>query len=357
MSVVLVTGSGGLIGSEAARHFAGIGLDVLGIDNDMRARFYGGEASTANNVRRLMQDLGAAYHHEHMDIRDREGISRLFGRYRRDIVLVVHAAAQPSHDWAASDPFTDFDINATGTLNLLQNVREQCADAPFIHCSTNKVYGDRPNSLPFVELDTRWELEPSNPYYEGVTEDMPIDGCLHSIFGASKLAADIMVQEYGRYFGLKTACFRAGTLTGPAHAATELHGFLAYVMRCAMERRTYNLYGYHGKQVRDAIHAHDVVAAFEAFFRRPRSGEVYNLGGGRHANVSNLEAIALAEKISGNEMRVTYHEQNRIGDHIWWVSSMAKWRSHYPSWSPTYDVPATLVEIYEENMGNWKPTR
>jgi CDP-paratose 2-epimerase len=357
VSVALVTGSGGLIGSEAVRHFAGLGLRVAGIDNDMRRHFFGPEASTAWNVLRLTSELGEAYTHHDVDIRDRDGLAGIFKRYGRDIVVVIHTAAQPSHDWAVRDPFTDFDVNATGTLNVLQNVREHCIEAPFIHCSTNKVYGDRPNTLPLVEQETRWEIEAGHPYADGIAEDMPIDTCMHSIFGASKVAADVMVQEYGRYFGMKTACFRGGTLTGPAHSATELHGFLGYVMRCAMERRQYNLYGYKGKQVRDAIHSHDVVAAFEAFFRAPRSAEVYNLGGGRHSNASVLEAIALAEKISGHEMAVEYRDANRVGDHIWWIGSNARFAAQFPDWKMSYDVPAILTEIYEANVDKWTPTR
>src|SRR5436305_1980605 len=306
VSVVLVTGSAGLIGSEAVRHFASLGLDVVGIDNDMRKRFFGPEASTAWNVLRLTSELGDGYTHHDVDIRNREALGGIFRRYGRDIAVVIHTAAQPSHDWAVRDPYTDFDVNAVGTLNVLQNERDHCIEAPVIHCSTNKVYGDRPNTLPLRELDTRWEIEPGHPYEQGIREDMSNDACLHSIFGASKVAADVMVQEYGRYFDMRTACFRGGTLTGPAHSATELHGFLAYVMRCAMERRPYTIYGYKGKQVRDAIHSPDVVAAFEAFFRNPRSAEVYNLGGGRHSNCSNLEAFALAEQITGNELGTTY---------------------------------------------------
>ncbi len=246
--------------------------------------------------------------------------------------MVIHTAAQPSHDWALRDPYTDFDVNAVGTLNILQNVREHCIEAPVIHCSTNKVYGDRPNSLPLVELETRWEIEPGHAYEQGIREDMSIDACLHSVFGASKVAADVMVQEYGRYFGMKTACFRGGTLTGPAHSATELHGFLGYVMRCNMERRTYRIFGYKGKMVRDAIHSSDVVAAFEAFFRDPRSAAVYNLGGGRHSNCSHLEAFALAQQITGVEMVTEYHEANRVGDHRWWIGSNAAFQADYPDW-------------------------
>ncbi|MEU4677279.1 NAD-dependent epimerase/dehydratase family protein [Micromonospora sp. NPDC023737] len=356
VSVALVTGSGGLIGSEAVRHFAGLGLDVVGIDNDMRQQFFGSEASTAWNVERLSREMGSAYTHNAIDIRDRDALAKLFQRYGSDIAVVIHTAAQPSHDWAVRDPFTDFDVNAGGTLNVLQNVREHCIEAPVIHCSTNKVYGDRPNSLPFVELATRWEIEPGHPYEQGIREDMSIDSSLHSIFGASKVAADVMVQEYGRYFGMRTACFRGGTLTGPAHSATELHGFLGYVMRANMERRTYRIYGYQGKQVRDAIHSSDVVAAFEAFFRNPRSAAVYNLGGGRHSNTSMQEAFAEAERITGNEMVSEYVEANRVGDHKWWIGSNEAFQADYPEWKQVYDVPMIMREIYEANVDKWVPS-
>jgi CDP-paratose 2-epimerase len=355
VAVALVTGSGGLIGSEAVRHFAGLGLDVVGIDNDMRQEFFGPEASTAWNVQQLTADLGTAYSHHGVDIRDRDALKRIFRHYGTDIAVVIHTAAQPSHDWAVRDPFTDFDVNAGGTLNVLQHVREHCIEAPVIHCSTNKVYGDRPNSLPLVEQETRWEIEPGHPYENGITEDMSIDACLHSVFGASKVAADVMVQEYGRYFGMKTAVFRGGTLTGPAHSATELHGFLGYVMRCNMERRTYKIFGYKGKMVRDAIHSHDVVAAFEAFFRNPRSAAVYNMGGGRHSNTSHLEAFAVAAGISGTEMITEYVDANRVGDHQWWIGSNAAFQADYPEWKQVYDVPMILREIYEANADKWVP--
>jgi CDP-paratose 2-epimerase len=355
MTVVIVTGSAGLIGSAAVRHFAALGLDIVGIDNDMRREFFGAEASTAWNALRLANELGDAYTHSDADIRDREALARIFKRYGRDVALVIHTAAQPSHDWAVRDPYTDFDINAVGTLNVLQNVREHCIETPVIHCSTNKVYGDRPNSLPLVELATRWELPAEHRYSDGITEDMSIDSTLHSVFGASKVAADVMVQEYGRYFGMRTACFRGGTLTGPAHSATELHGFLGYVMRCTMQRRPYTIYGYGGKQVRDAIHAHDVVTAFEAFFRAPRSAEVYNLGGGRHSNASVLEAIELSQKIAGAELTYSYVDTNRIGDHIWWIGSNARFAEQYPGWRMTYDVPAILHEIHDANVDRWLP--
>jgi CDP-paratose 2-epimerase len=356
VSVALVTGSGGLIGSEAARHFAGLGMDVVGIDNDMRRYFFGADGSTAWSLRRLSSDLGPAYTHFDVDIRDRSGLEQVFKKYASDISVVIHSAAQPSHDWAAKEPYTDFDVNAVGTLNVLENTRQHAIAAPFIHCSTNKVYGDRPNSLPLVEQETRYELPEDHPYYQGITEDMSIDACLHSIFGVSKVAADVMVQEYGRYFGMRTACFRGGTLTGPAHSAAELHGYLAYLMRCVMEGRTYNLFGYKGKMVRDAIHSHDVLTAFEAFFRNPRAGEIYNLGGGRHSNASHIEAFRIAEEITGRETKINYVEQSRVGDHQWWISSMARFQGHYPQWRLTYDVPLILREIYEANADRWVPT-
>ena len=355
MSVALVTGSAGLIGSEAARHFAKLGLTVAGIDNDMRRYFFGADGSTSWSLHHLIDDLGDSYSHFDVDIRDREALSGVFDKYGTDISVVIHTAAQPSHDWAAREPCTDFDVNAVGTLNVLEQARTYTPDAPFIHCSTNKVYGDLPNTLPLIEKDTRYEIEPGHPYEDGITEDMAIDHSLHSIFGVSKVAADVMVQEYGRYFGMKTAAFRGGTLTGPAHSAAELHGFLAFLMRCVMEGRTYNLYGYKGKMVRDAIHSHDVVTAFEAFYRDPRCGEVYNLGGGRFSNTSHIEAFRLAEEISGREAKINYVDQNRIGDHKWYVSSMAKFASHYPDWTITYDVPGILGEIYEANLDKWIP--
>jgi CDP-paratose 2-epimerase len=356
VTVALVTGSGGLIGSEAVRHFAGLGLDVVGIDNDMRRYFFGEDGSTAWSLQRLTADLAGAYTHYDVDIRDRAGLEQIFKKYGADIGVVIHSAAQPSHDWAAKEPFTDFDVNAVGTLNLLENTRQHAIEAPFIHCSTNKVYGDRPNSLPLIEEETRYDLPADHPYYEGVTEDMSIDDCLHSIFGVSKVAADVMVQEYGRYFGMKTAAFRGGTLTGPAHSAAELHGYLGYLMRCVMEGRTYNLFGYKGKMVRDAIHSHDVLTAFEAFFRAPRSAQIYNIGGGRFSNASHIEAFALASEISGRDAKINYVEQNRVGDHQWWISSMARFRAHYPDWKQTYDVPMILREIYEANVDKWVPS-
>lgn len=355
MSVVVVTGSGGLIGSSAATHFASLGLDVIGIDNDMRQYFFGPDGSTAWNVRRLGQELGSAYRHESIDIRDRDALDRLFSEVGADITLVIHTAAQPSHDWAAKEPLTDFDVNAVGTVNMLEVTRNRAPDATFLYTSTNKVYGDTPNSLPLIEQETRWEIDPDHPYADGITEDMSIDRSLHSVFGAAKVAGDVMVQEYGRYFDIPTACFRGGTLTGPTHSAAELHGFLAYVMRCAMEDRLYKVYGYKGKQVRDAIHSDDVVRAFEEFWRSPRIGEVYNMGGGRQSNCSNLEAFAMASQITGRPMRTEYVDSNRVGDHIWWIGSNRRFQEHYPAWQVTKDVPAILREIHDANADRWTP--
>lgn len=355
LSVALVTGSAGLIGSEAARHFARLGLTVAGVDNDMRGYFFGKDGSTAWQVDHLKAELGAGYEHHGVDIRDRDALKAVFARYGSDIAVVIHCAAQPSHDWAAKEPFTDFDVNAVGTLNMLEFTRQHAPEAPFIYCSTNKVYGDTPNRLPLVEQDTRYEIDPSHTYVDGIREDMSIDATLHSVFGASKVAADVMTQEYGRYFGMPTAVFRGGTLTGPVHSAAELHGYLAYLMRCNMERRVYNIYGYKGKMVRDSIHCSDLLSAFEAYFRAPRVAEIYNIGGGRFANSSHLEAFALAEKISGTEMRTNYVDQARVGDHQWWVGSNARFAEHYPDWKLTYDVPAILQEMYEANVDRWKP--
>jgi len=338
-------------------HFGGLGMSVVGIDNDMRRVFFGDEASTAPSVARLESALRDSYSHHHLDVRNRSEIDELFGKYGSAIRLVVHTAAQPSHDWAAREPFTDFDINAGGTLSVLEATRQHAPEAVFIFTSTNKVYGDTPNRLPFVELGKRWEIEPDHEYANGIREDMTLDDSLHSIFGASKLAADVMVQEYGRYFDMRTCCFRGGTLTGPNHSATELHGFLAYVARCALEERTYTIHGYDGKQVRDVIHSRDLIRAFHEVFQAPRLGEAYNIGGGRSSNCSVLEAIDLANSLTGEEMRVEYSPSARIGDHIWWISDNAKFISHYPKWNIEVDVPATLTEIVEENRDRWKPAR
>ena len=347
MSAVLVTGSAGLIGSEAAQFYCRRGDLVVGIDNDMRSRFFGPEAST-----RWKRDLLLAqyteYRHHDADIRDRDAIERIFREYGNDIELVIHAAAQPSHDWAARDPHVDFTVNANGTLTLLEATRQFCPEAVFVFASTNKVYGDRPNELPLVERDTRWEIDPSHPYADdGIDESMSVDMTKHSLFGASKTAADLLVQEYGRYFGMKTACFRGGCLTGPNHSGTQLHGFLSYLMRCVVEGIPYTVFGYKGKQVRDNIHSHDYVAAVDQFFRNPRIGEVYNMGGGRFCSCSVLEAIALCEEIAGRRLTWQYADANRSGDHMWWISDTRKFSRHYPSWTQKYDLRATLEEMLD----------
>ena len=353
MSVAFITGAAGLIGSEAALHFAQLGLDVVGVDNDMRSVFFGPDASTAWMTEHLRRELGPRYTHHAIDVRDREAIDGLLADLGADVSVVIHTAAQPSHDWAAREPFTDFDINAGGTLAMLEATRRHAPDAVFIFTSTNKVYGDRPNTLPLVELETRWEIEPGHTYEGGIREDMPIDESLHSLFGASKVAADVLVQEYGRYFDLRTACFRGGTLTGPRHAAAELHGFLAYVMRCALAGIEYRVYGYKGKQVRDAIHSTDLIRAFEAFWREPRTAAVYNIGGGRFSNCSVLEAITLSQEISGREMKWVYDDTNRIGDHIWWIGDNGRFEADFPSWKLEYDVERILREIHAENLNRW----
>jgi len=353
MSVAVVTGSSGLVGSEAVRHFASLGMEIVGIDNGMRARFFGESASTGWMTERLKREVRGLRHYN-TDIRNADQIDRILKQYGSEIELVIHAAAQPSHDWAAEEPITDFTVNANGTSTMLEATRRFAPDAVFIYMSTNKVYGDRPNQLPLVELETRWEVHPAHEFVSGIPETMSIDGTLHSLFGASKVAADVLVQEYGRYFGMKTACFRGGCLTGPNHSGAMLHGFLAYLMKCAVTGTPYTILGYKRKQVRDNIHAADLVRAFEQVFRNPRSGEVYNIGGGRHSNCSMLEAIALCEEITGNELAYGYEENNRRGDHIWWISDLRRFQAHYPEWKITFDVPRILTEIYESNVERWR---
>jgi CDP-paratose 2-epimerase len=353
MAVAIVTGSGGLIGSAAVRRFAEDGYDVVGVENDMRAQFFGPEASTADNTRRLLEACDA-FHDVELDVRDRDGVERLFARHAGALELVVHTAAQPSHDWAATDPHTDFGVNAQGTLNLLQAAREHAPDATFVFTSTNKVYGDLPNRLPLVETATRLELPTDHRWHGGIDTTMSIDRSLHSLFGVSKVAADLLVQEYGRCFGMPTVCFRGGCLTGPQHAGAELHGFLAYLMRCVVTGRPYTVFGYGAKQVRDNIHCDDVVAAFAAFHADPRPAAVYNLGGGRASNCSMLEAIALCEQIAGRALDWRLDEQARMGDHRWWISDLAAFERDYPSWSLTHDVPSVLREIHDANVERWE---
>src|SRR6266513_1011882 len=345
MRTIIVTGSAGLIGSETVTRFANVGARVVGIDNDMRAQFFGAEAST----KKIRDDLIATvrgYEHHDLDIRNASAVLGLFKQQRGAIDAIVHTASQPSHDWAARDPQTDFAVNANGTLNLLEAARQFSPDSPFIFTSTNKVYGDTPNRLPLRELPKRWEIEPGHEYEQGISETMSIDHSKHSLFVASKAAADLLVQEYGRYFGMPTVCFRGGCLTGPAHAGAELHGFIAYLMKCSVIGRPYRFFGYKGKQVRDNIHSFDLVETFAAFIDKPRVAEVYNMGGGRYCNCSMLEAISLCEEISGRKLTWHYEETNRIGDHIWWISDVRKFQSHYPEWKFRFGLREILEQIF-----------
>ena len=348
MAIALVTGSSGLIGSAAARYFHDKGMDVIGVDNDFRQHFFGKEASTEFSTLRLSKDLKRFTHYAH-DIRDTASIPALFQKHGKDIRLVLHAAAQPSHDWAARDPQTDFTVNANGTLNLLEATRAHCPEAVFIFTSTNKVYGDRPNELPLIETSSRWEVAPSHRFAsKGIDETLSLDQTTHSLFGVSKLAADLMTQEYGRYFGMKTGVFRGGCLTGPGHSGVELHGFIAYLAKCALTGQSYTIFGHKGKQVRDNIHSHDLVNAFWHFFEAPRSGAVYNIGGSRHSNCSMLEAIALIEKLAKKKINWSLSPQARVGDHIWWISDVSKFKTDYPAWDFKHDLTSTVNAVIEE---------
>lgn len=356
MGIAIVTGSGGLIGSESVRFFAEQGMDVIGVENDMRAYFFGDAASTTPTSEQLLREV-EGFHYERLDVRDPDGLDVLFRAHARDIELVVHTAAQPSHDWAASEPHTDFTVNANGTLNLLEVTRRHAPDATFIFTSTNKVYGDRPNFLPLEEHPQRLELPREHRWYEGIDVGMSIDSTTHSLFGVSKAAADLLVQEYGRYFGMPTVCFRGGCLTGPQHAGAQLHGFLAYLMRCTVTGTPYTVFGYEGKQVRDNIHAYDVVRAFAAFHAAPRPAAVYNLGGGREANVSMLEAIDLCQRIAGRKLQYTLSDQARIGDHRWWISDLNGFRTDFPGWRLSFTIEEVLRDIFERNVEQWIATK
>lgn len=347
MKIAIITGSAGLIGSEAVSFMSDKFDKVIGIDNNTREELFGEEASVVWNRDRLKRTY-PNYVHFDIDIRDKEDLERIFNLYNHDIKLIIHAAAQPSHDWAVKNPFVDFGINANGTLNLLELTRTYANNAVFIFTSTNKVYGDRPNSLPLIELDSRWELEESHSYFNnGIDENMSIDQSKHSLFGASKVAADILVQEYGRYFGMFTGVFRGGCLTGPMHSGTQLHGFLSYLMKCAILRIDYKVLGYKGKQVRDNIHSYDLINMFWHYYLNPRKGEVYNAGGGRFSNCSMQEAIKACEKISGNKINLSYSEENRIGDHVWWISDVRKFKNHYPEWNYRFGIQDILEQIFE----------
>jgi CDP-paratose 2-epimerase len=351
MKKLLVTGSSGLIGSEVCVYFAQNGWEIHGVDNNQRAVFFGPQGDTRWNQNRLGDQLGKVFNHHEIDIRNRQGLIALLKEIKPD--AIVHTAAQPSHDRAAAIPFDDFDTNAVGTLNLLEAVKQACPESPFVHMSTNKVYGDRPNTIDLVELETRWDYaDPS--YSDGIAEDFPIDQSKHSLFGASKVAADIMVQEYGRYFGMPTCCLRGGCLTGPNHSGVELHGFLSYLVKCNLENREYKIFGYKGKQVRDNIHSYDVARFADAFISEPRVAEVYNLGGGRANSCSILEAFKMVEEFTGKPQIFTYIDENRIGDHICYISNLDKMRNHYPNWDITISLKETInqiVQAWESRVG------
>ena len=353
MPTAIVTGAGGLIGAECVRELTRAGFDVVGIDNDMRSRYFGPAASTQAVIDDLTITL-PGYRHFAVDIRDEDAVDAIFSG-GQGLELVVHAAAQPSHDWAASDPRTDFAVNAVGTMNLLEATRRHALEATFVFMSTNKVYGDRPNHLPLLELETRLEIDPAHPFAQGIDDSMSIDRSLHSLFGVSKASADLMVQEYGRYFGMPTVCFRAGCLTGPAHAGAQLHGFLSYLMRCALTGEPYTVIGHGGKQVRDNLHSADVVAAVLAFHADPEPGAVFNLGGGRHSNCSVLEAIELCEQITGRELPWQLDPLARKGDHRWWISDLRPFQARYRSWQVRYGTEAILREIHDHNADRWLP--
>lgn len=339
---IIVTGCGGLIGGETSDFFINLGYTVLGIDNNMREYYFGKDGSVSTNIESLKSRLN--FIHYNIDIRNYESLSEIFAN-NIDISLIVHAAAQPSHDWAVKEPFTDYAVNSTSTLNLLELYRKYCPEASFIFLSTNKVYGDNPNKLPFIEMETRFELDSSNPYYMGINEEFSIDSTRHSLFGCSKLSADIYVQEYGKYFGLKTNVLRGGCLTGSKHKGAELHGFLNYLVKCNIENRVYNVFGYNGKQVRDNIHSSDLVSAIYEIYLNPKFGEVYNIGGGRESNCSIIEAVKIIENITNQKTKINYVEKNRIGDHIWWITDDSKLKRDYPEWTRKHNIESIINEI------------
>ena len=352
MEILIVTGASGLIGSESVLSLNEKFDLIVGIDNNQRQVFFGSTGSTLWRKKHLEEKL-TNYVHYDVDIRDENGIEQIFIKYGQDIKLIIHAAAQPSHDWAANDPKMDFTINSLGTLNLLEATRKFCAKAVFIFTSTNKVYGDRPNNLPLVETPTRWEISKDHQYNnKGINEEMSIDASTHSLFGVSKLSADVMCQEYGKYFKMKIGVFRGGCLTGSGHSGVELHGFLSYLVKCAKINKHYTIFGYKGKQVRDNIHSKDLISAFYEFYKKPRNGEVYNIGGGLLSNCSVIEAISLIESVSGKKINYSISDKNRIGDHIWYVSDLSKFKSHYPLWEQKYNLEMIIEEMFNENPEN-----
>jgi CDP-paratose 2-epimerase len=346
MSIVLVTGSSGLVGSESVKFFSNKGFDVLGIDNNLRKFFFGNEASTSIVKKNLKRDF-KRFKDFNIDIRNYAALEKIFRKYKKNISLIVHCAAQPSHDYAKNFPVLDFNVNATGTLNLLELTKKYCADSPFIFMSTNKVYGDNPNKLKILEKKNRWELKKSDKYYKGIDEKFSIDNCTHSFFGVSKSYADLIVQEYGKNIGLKTVCFRAGCLTGPNHNGAKLHGFLSYLVKICITKKKYSLIGYKGKQVRDNLHSFDLVNSFWQFFKKPTRGEVYNIGGGRYSNCSILEALNLVEDIANISIKRNIIKKPRVGDHIWYISNLSKFKKHYPNWKQKYNTKKIIEELID----------
>ena len=344
MKIALITGSCGLVGSESSIFFSKKGFKILGIDNNLRKFFFGKEGDISWVKKQLKKNI-KNYKHLDIDIRNYNSLKKIYSEYKTKIKLVIHAAAQPSHDWAKNKPFIDFDINSKGTLNLLELTKLYCPNAPFIFMSTNKVYGDNPNHLPLVEKKTRWEIKNNHQFKNGIDETMSIDNCTHSFFGASKAYADLIVQEYGKNVGLKTACFRAGCITGPNHSGAKLHGFLSYLVKASLKKKRYTLIGYKGKQVRDNIHSQDLVECFWHFYKSPRRGSIYNAGGGRFSNCSILEALKIIEKIKGFKIKKKILKKNRIGDHIWYVSSMKKFKKDYPNWKQKYSTQRIIEEL------------
>ena len=344
MSIVLITGSCGLVGSESVKFFILKGFDVIGIDNNLRLKFFGKDGDTSW-VKNKLITLHKNYIHKNVDIRNYSKLENIFKKYKKSIKLIIHSAAQPSHDWAINKPFIDFGINALGTLNILSLARKYSYDAPFIFMSTNKVYGDNPNLLPLQELKSRWEISKKHKYFKGIDESMSLDKCVHSFFGASKSYADLITQEYGKNIGLKTVCFRAGCITGPNHAGAKLHGFLSYLVKSAVKKKTYSILGYKGKQVRDNIHSQDLVECFWSYFKKPRAGEVYNIGGGRKSNCSIVEALDTVESLARIKVKRVYKNANRIGDHIWYISDIKKFKKHYPNWKQKYDTKTIIEEL------------
>ena len=346
--MILITGSTGLIGSAASQFYLNKKKTVIGIDNDLRSYFFGKNSS--NKWKELTLKKNRNYNHYSIDIRNKKKIFDIFKKNRKKIKSIIHTAAQPSHDWAAKEPFTDFEVNANGTLNLLEALRIYCPKASFIFVSTNKVYGDRPNTLPLIEKSTRWEISTEHEYYEkGINEEMSIDSSTHSLFGVSKLSADVMCQEYGKYFNMKIGVFRGGCLTGSGHSGVELHGFLSYLVKCSKLNKHYTIFGYKGKQVRDNIHSKDLISAFFEYYKNPRYGEVYNIGGGLKSNCSVLEAIHLIEDISGQKFKYTISKKNRIGDHIWYISDLTKFKTHFPKWNQKYSLRMIIEEMFNES--------